>query len=195
SSQVELINNLLRVRAEARGAAVVDWAGAVDADWAGQGLHGQAAAAGDGAGHTKDTERLVAQQRGPVENLRAPHVCRFEEGQPVQSRFGFQSLGQKLLELIASGERVPATDAAQGGQVEQIGELVERVHGDGEPAVGGAVDAVGRAEVRVAVADGLPIGRFAAVVEVRGEDFELEVDERFEQRGFDQSALTGDAAA
>ena len=106
-------------------------------------------------------------------------------------------IGEDLLDLVALGE--PARRIVVIGverlQLEQIAKPRDRGHGDGEVGVLRPVDAIRRGQIGVRAVHPRAYRQPAAVVEVGGENLELEIDERLEQAGLDVAALAGDAPA
>ena len=96
-------------------------------------------------------------------------------------------IGDDVLDRIAIRE--PAFGLVAIGrqcvELEQVRELGDRRHRDRDVSIARRIDAVGRREIGVGTAEVGALGQAAAVVQMRGQHLELEIDQRFQQAGLD----------
>src|SRR6185312_2122154 len=182
------------VFADARRGGGAMLALAVNANGGGRGSNRGRAGAHDGLKHVEPTERFALEEGWPVHDLRAPDVERLHPPEPIGGRLAFDVTGDRALDFVAPFEAGLGGQAGDRGQVERLRELVERRHGDGDKAVAGRIDAVGRGEIGVRIAERRACRNAAAVVEIGGQHLELEVDERFEETCLDVRACPRPAA-
>ena len=107
----------------------------------------------DGLQHVQPAESLVLEDGGPVQHLGAPDVERLHASKPIGRWLTGDVIGDRMLDLVASFETGLGRQTGDRRQVERFCELVERRHGDGEPAVASRIDAIGRGQIGVRVAE------------------------------------------
>ena len=103
---------------------------------------------------------------------------------------------QHGLDLIALLE--PLALIGVGGQLraaQNVTQTADRAHGDGNVAIGGLVDAVGRGDVGVGVADAAAHWRLMAVVEIGCQALQLQIEDGLQQGDLHAATLAGAAAA
>ena len=105
----------------------------------------------------------------------------------------FDEYGFDLVSLIEESFGIGI--AKQWRTAQQLAESNDGLHGERDVAISSFVDAVGRTEVGVGVVDRAALREFAAVVQICGEHFELQIKRGLEQAYFYAAACAGDVPA
>src|SRR5437867_3773888 len=93
------------------------------------------------------------------------------------------------------GKSLGPLESCQHRQIEQLAQLGQGIHGDGEVAIGSLVNSIGGTQVSMGSTSAGALGKLAAVVEMGGEDLELKIEQRFQERGLHVPALARNSAA
>ena len=150
----------------------------------------------EGLYHGKLLESLTGEKLGPIENLRAPDVGGIQNLEPMLAGVLFETLGDDLLDLVATPKPVGLIrDFLKCRQIEQLAQCRKMRHGQRQITVGRVVNSVRRRQVGVRIAVRTSPRWTSPVIQVCGEHFKLEIQQRLNQTGFHQSPSASHAAS
>ena len=102
-------------------------------------------------------------------------------------------VAESCLDLVTVAEPALGIGIGQQSRASQkLAEARHLTHRQSEMAIRGGIDAVGSAEIRVGIVHGAPVRGLATVVEMGGDDLELQVENGFHETHLNPSAATRD---